>query len=398
MDWFAVYGKLIEKRQTEKLVYVKGKTPGIERHHIVPKSMDGTDDEKNIVNLTAREHFIAHLLLHRMYPRNIYMLNAVYQMSRSINLCRNTVRTYRVPAREIMRFRQKFRDFLRNSKWINDGNGRRHRIWKDDPVPDGWSPGMGAPSEKFRRSMNERQKRMFPVIVDGTVYSPADAERKFGVPRSQIAWRIKKGWTPEDAVKTPYTKVDRSFKREDQLELESLFEERKTRSTAELINLHPDIFGGRHGKITAERLVTLFKHRIPDYEKRAAEINGFRQCMKPIPVEWKGRIEDFRELASMRKIDLEAVKRRLGQGWTLEDALGKPVMKTGENFVDTPEKLREKRDLAERMYKVFVENGYGSTGLDAVNREFGTGLKYDGLRRRFRKFGLDPRKPAMTYE
>ena len=106
MDWFAVYGNLIKKRQTEKLVYVKGKTPGIERHHIVPKSMDGTDDEGNIVNLTAREHFIAHLLLHRMYPRNIYMLNAVYQMSRSINLCRNTVRTYRVPAREIMRFRR----------------------------------------------------------------------------------------------------------------------------------------------------------------------------------------------------------------------------------------------------------------------------------------------------
>lgn len=50
------------------------------------------------------------------------------------------------------------------------------------------------------------------------------------------------------------------------------------------------------------------------------------------------------------------------------------------------------------MYRVFVENGYGSSGVDAVNREFGTSLKYDGLRRRFRKFGMDPRKPAATYE
>lgn len=54
--------------------------------------------------------------------------------------------------------------------------------------------------------------------------------------------------------------------------------------------------------------------------------------------------------------------------------------------------------MAERMYRVFVENGYGSSGVDAVNREFGTSLKYDGLRRRFRKFGMDPRKPAATYE
>lgn len=34
-----------------------------ETHHIVPKSLGGTDDKNNLVNLTAREHYIAHLLL-----------------------------------------------------------------------------------------------------------------------------------------------------------------------------------------------------------------------------------------------------------------------------------------------------------------------------------------------
>lgn len=37
-----------------------------ERHHVLPKCMGGTDDSTNIVRLTAREHYIAHLLLCRM--------------------------------------------------------------------------------------------------------------------------------------------------------------------------------------------------------------------------------------------------------------------------------------------------------------------------------------------
>ena len=34
-----------------------------ERHHIVPKSLGGPDDDCNLVTLTYREHFIAHWLL-----------------------------------------------------------------------------------------------------------------------------------------------------------------------------------------------------------------------------------------------------------------------------------------------------------------------------------------------
>lgn len=37
-----------------------------ERHHIIPRSLGGNDDCTNIVRLTTREHFIAHLLLCRM--------------------------------------------------------------------------------------------------------------------------------------------------------------------------------------------------------------------------------------------------------------------------------------------------------------------------------------------
>lgn len=37
-----------------------------ERHHIIPKSLGGSNDKNNLVKLTAREHFICHLLLTKM--------------------------------------------------------------------------------------------------------------------------------------------------------------------------------------------------------------------------------------------------------------------------------------------------------------------------------------------
>lgn len=34
----------------------------LETHHILPRSLGGKDTKENLVNLTAREHFLAHLL------------------------------------------------------------------------------------------------------------------------------------------------------------------------------------------------------------------------------------------------------------------------------------------------------------------------------------------------
>jgi hypothetical protein len=38
-----------------------------EKHHVLPKSLGGTDEKENIVNLTGREHYIAHWMLFRIY-------------------------------------------------------------------------------------------------------------------------------------------------------------------------------------------------------------------------------------------------------------------------------------------------------------------------------------------
>lgn len=50
-----------------------------ESHHIIPKSMGGTDESTNLIDLTLREHYIAHKLLFKTY-KNISMACAMNMM------------------------------------------------------------------------------------------------------------------------------------------------------------------------------------------------------------------------------------------------------------------------------------------------------------------------------
>lgn len=53
-----------------------------ESHHIIPRSLGGTDDKDNLVDLTAREHFVCHWLLIKIHTgqdrhKMVYALNGM---------------------------------------------------------------------------------------------------------------------------------------------------------------------------------------------------------------------------------------------------------------------------------------------------------------------------------
>lgn len=57
-----------------------------ERHHIIPRSLGGSNSKENLVNLTAREHFICHWLLIKIHTgesksKMIYALNGMKRNS-----------------------------------------------------------------------------------------------------------------------------------------------------------------------------------------------------------------------------------------------------------------------------------------------------------------------------
>ena len=89
MNYKKIYDMIIENRLKNKY---NGYT---EEHHIIPKSCGGSDNKNNLVSLSAREHFICHLLLTKIYEKNsiewIKMFKAFMRMySNSDNQYRYT--------------------------------------------------------------------------------------------------------------------------------------------------------------------------------------------------------------------------------------------------------------------------------------------------------------------
>lgn len=63
-----------------------------EKHHIIPKTLGGKNNKLNIVSLTAREHFICHLLLTKMLDgkERQKMVYALHMLSNSKNAKQQT--------------------------------------------------------------------------------------------------------------------------------------------------------------------------------------------------------------------------------------------------------------------------------------------------------------------
>ena len=51
-----------------------------EEHHIIPRCQGGVDDCDNLIDLTFREHFLAHWMLYMAYPHNSKLANAFHFM------------------------------------------------------------------------------------------------------------------------------------------------------------------------------------------------------------------------------------------------------------------------------------------------------------------------------
>jgi hypothetical protein len=84
------YYNIIQRAKTRNLppeIYV-------ERHHIIPRSLGGTNEDDNLVVLTAREHFVCHLLLTRMTTgqSRCKMISAVFYLTGGHSFRQNRVK------------------------------------------------------------------------------------------------------------------------------------------------------------------------------------------------------------------------------------------------------------------------------------------------------------------
>ena len=79
MEYSKVYNRIIARGKERG--HDKKKLEGYyEAHHILPKCLGGDDSKENLVLLTAKEHFICHLLLEKMYPNEKGLALAAYRL------------------------------------------------------------------------------------------------------------------------------------------------------------------------------------------------------------------------------------------------------------------------------------------------------------------------------
>ena len=121
------YDQLIHKAQLR--VPIQGYK---ETHHIIPRCFGGGDSKENLVQLTAREHYIAHALLWKMKFPGVHGSKMAFAFNTFINKMttkeRGVNHTYTISSRMYETFRKHYSQILKE-KYAREGGtflGRKH--------------------------------------------------------------------------------------------------------------------------------------------------------------------------------------------------------------------------------------------------------------------------------
>lgn len=138
-------------RDTSSLEY-------FERHHIIPRSLGGSNDTRNIVKLTAREHYICHALLCYMCVSTAHyhkMLNAFQMMQVNHNGKRYTSKLYEY-------FKKSISDSKRSLN-LGEGNpffGKKHTTETKERMKANRHDRSGANNPRYGKKHSEETKRL----------------------------------------------------------------------------------------------------------------------------------------------------------------------------------------------------------------------------------------------
>jgi hypothetical protein len=153
MNYQRIHDAIIERAKTRKLDGYK------ERHHIIPRCVGGTNDLENLVDLTAREHFIIHLLLAEIYN--------IPKLWRAVNMLANW-------GRATSRQYQYIKENLKHSEYTKEKMRK--------PKSESHRNNMKGPKPKSKQYIE---------LTTGRVDYLNGLSQFFNVPASSIHWNTK---------------------------------------------------------------------------------------------------------------------------------------------------------------------------------------------------------------
>lgn len=167
MNYLKAYERLIERARLRTLEGYG------ENHHILPRCMGGSDEKENIARLTGREHFVAHVLLVKIYPKEhklIYAVNSMCRFNKKQERSKNRMYGWlRERHAEVVSERNRQNVGILNSQygtcWVYFGNISK-KIKKEhleQYLLEGWSKG--------------RRKKFLTCLNCEVVFSPVKYEK-----------------------------------------------------------------------------------------------------------------------------------------------------------------------------------------------------------------------------
>ena len=127
MDYSKIYSKIVNRAKNRKL------TCYTEKHHILPKCMGGSDETENIAVLTAKEHFLCHMLLCEIHPKEYKLKHALFLMA--IGKQKVKEKTYVIGSRVYERLRNEYSQMLTGKKQSKETKLKKSKkmkeVWAD---------------------------------------------------------------------------------------------------------------------------------------------------------------------------------------------------------------------------------------------------------------------------
>jgi hypothetical protein len=123
MDYTKIYNQIIKRAQNRKLEGY------FEKHHIVPKCIRGLDVKENIVKLTAREHFLCHMLLCEIHPLEYKLKHALFLMAIGKQKVRE--KTYVIGSRVYERLKTEYSEMLTGKPQTQETKNKKSKSMLD---------------------------------------------------------------------------------------------------------------------------------------------------------------------------------------------------------------------------------------------------------------------------
>ena len=165
MNYKKIYNNIILKYRNLNLQKLDKKDSNyiyLEKHHIIPRCMSGSDNEENLVNIPAKVHFICHLLLTKIYKNTEFeykLWNAAHRFiygNKGQQKVKITSNQYKVIKENFSKFRSKANIGEGNpnygNKWTQE---QKYNLSKKKKGQPAWNKGIICTKDKKEKISNK---------------------------------------------------------------------------------------------------------------------------------------------------------------------------------------------------------------------------------------------------